>query len=72
VLDRYARASGRDLAHVDWYVALATLKMAVIIAGARRRLGTADPERAEQAAAKARLIASMALEATDRLPGRPP
>jgi aminoglycoside phosphotransferase (APT) family kinase protein len=37
VLDRYARSSGLDFDGIDFYLALATLKMAVIVAGARRR-----------------------------------
>jgi aminoglycoside phosphotransferase (APT) family kinase protein len=67
LLERYARGSGRDLSRVDFYVALATFKMAVITAGARARVVADDPARAASLEQKSRLLAAIALQATDRL-----
>ncbi|MGF7238660.1 MAG: phosphotransferase family protein [Frankia sp.] len=67
LLQRYASVSKRDLDDIGFYVALATLKMAVIMAGTRVRVADADPERARQLETKARLLASVALEAAERL-----
>jgi len=64
LLERYARSSGRDLSRIDFYVALATFKMAVIIAGARARAAGQDPARAASLEEKSRLLAAIALEAT--------
>lgn len=64
LLERYARSSGRDLSRIDFYVALAAFKMTVIMAGARIR----DPGRAAALEAKARVLASAALEVAGRLP----
>ncbi len=64
LLERYARSSGRDLSRIDFYVALAAFKMTVIMAGARIR----DPGRAAALEAKARVLASAALEVAARLP----
>jgi len=38
LLDRYAAAAGRDVAEIDWYVALAAFKLAVIREGQRATL----------------------------------
>ena len=43
---RYAAATGTDVADLDFYVALATVKLAVISEGAARRLGSTSPDRA--------------------------
>jgi aminoglycoside phosphotransferase (APT) family kinase protein len=43
---RYAAATGTDVADLDFYVALATVKLAVISEGAARRLGATSPDRA--------------------------
>ncbi len=67
LLERYARASKRDLDDISFYVALATLKMAVIMAGARVRVAGTDPDRARQLEAKTRLLASIAREAAEQL-----
>jgi aminoglycoside phosphotransferase (APT) family kinase protein len=64
MLERYALSSGRDLTDIDFYVALATFKMAVIIAGARVRIQDADIERAAQLEGKVRHLAEVALVAT--------
>ena len=37
VIDRYASASGADLAHLDWYEVLASYKLAIIVAGIHAR-----------------------------------
>jgi len=66
LLERYARGSGRDLSHMGFYIALATFKMAVITAGARARAVGSDPERAASLAGKSRLLAGIALQATER------
>ena len=63
LLERYASSSGRDLSQIDFYVALATFKMAVIIAGARARAAGLDPARAASLEEKSRLLAAIALEA---------
>ncbi|OHV32770.1 MULTISPECIES: hypothetical protein [Pseudofrankia] len=74
-LNRYARASGRDLGAVEFYAAVATIKMAVIIAGARVRVSETDPQRAQQLEDKTRLLTRTALKAACRVPpaiyGRP-
>ncbi len=70
VLQRYARTSGLDLEDIDFYVALATLKMAVIAVGARRRMLESDPESARQTPDKTRWFAAAALEASSRLVSR--
>jgi aminoglycoside phosphotransferase (APT) family kinase protein len=67
LLERYARSSGRDLSRIDFYVALATFKMAIITAGARARAVGHDPARAASLADKSRLLAAIALEATGQL-----
>lgn len=67
LLERYARRSGRDLSRIDFYLALATFKMAVITAGARARVVAGDPARAASLGEKSRLLAAIALQATDRL-----
>jgi aminoglycoside phosphotransferase (APT) family kinase protein len=67
LLERYARASGRDLSRIDFYIALATFKMAVITAGARARAVGSDPARAADLAEKSRLLAAIALQATGSL-----
>ena len=67
VIERYATSSGLDLGGIDFYVALATLKMAVIAAGSRRRIMETEPERASQLEHKVRWLASVALESAARL-----
>jgi aminoglycoside phosphotransferase (APT) family kinase protein len=67
LLERYARASGRDLSRIGFYIALATFKMAVITAGARARVLRGDPARAAALEEKSRLLATIALEATGHL-----
>jgi aminoglycoside phosphotransferase (APT) family kinase protein len=64
-MERYAKGSGRDLTRIDFYIALATFKMTVIMAGARARVAAADPARAAALAEKTRLLAAIALQATD-------
>jgi aminoglycoside phosphotransferase (APT) family kinase protein len=70
VAERYAATSGRDLEHLDFYVALATVKMAVITAGGRRRVVDTDPDRARHLEGTTRALAAAALEATGRLTAR--
>lgn len=69
LLRRYASVSKRDIGTINFYVALATLKMAVIIAGARIRVAGTDPERARNLEAKTRLLASVALAEAEHLSG---
>jgi len=51
--DRYSKVSGRDLAHWDFYMALAYFKLAIIAAGIdyRRREGADGPEQVGEAVA---------------------
>jgi aminoglycoside phosphotransferase (APT) family kinase protein len=51
--NRYAQVSGRDLAHWDFYMALAYFKLAIIAAGIdyRRREGADGPEQVGEAVA---------------------
>jgi aminoglycoside phosphotransferase (APT) family kinase protein len=51
--DRYSTVSGRDLAHWDFYMALAYFKLAIIAAGIdyRRRSGADAPEQVGEAVA---------------------
>jgi aminoglycoside phosphotransferase (APT) family kinase protein len=67
LLERYARSSGRDLSHINFYVALATFKMTVIMAGARARAAGHDPVRTASLEDKTRLLAAIALEAASHL-----
>ena len=67
VLRRYAATSGRDVEGIDFYITLATLKMAVIMAGARRRIGDTDPQRAAAAEDKTKRLAAIACEAAGQL-----
>ena len=61
VAERYARTSGRDLDALDFYVALATYKLAVITEGAAARLRTTSPERAAGAEAMTEALADHAI-----------
>jgi aminoglycoside phosphotransferase (APT) family kinase protein len=63
LIERYARTSGRDLARIDFYRALATFKLAVIVEGSHARTARTDPDRAPQVDATVRALAHMALEA---------
>ncbi|HTR68875.1 MAG TPA: phosphotransferase family protein [Mycobacteriales bacterium] len=69
MLERYAAVSGRDLGGIDFHLALATFKMAVIVAGARARTVGVDPDRTRTLEDKTRMLASVALEATDDFAG---
>jgi aminoglycoside phosphotransferase (APT) family kinase protein len=66
LLERYARTSGRDLSRIDFYRALATFKLAVIVEGSHARTVRTDPDRAPQVDATVRALAQMALEAAPR------
>jgi aminoglycoside phosphotransferase (APT) family kinase protein len=59
---RYAAATGTDVADLTFYVALATIKLAVISEGAARRLGTTSPERAAQTRETVDALAALALQ----------
>lgn len=63
--DRYADRTGRDLANLDWYTALAFWKLAVLYEYSRRRTvrGVGDPYYADR-----RLVRSF-LEAAHRIAG---
>ena len=37
LIARYAERSGRDVSHVDWYVALACFKLAILLEGSFAR-----------------------------------
>jgi aminoglycoside phosphotransferase (APT) family kinase protein len=63
LIERYARTSGRDLSRIDFYRALATFKLAVIVEGSHARTVRTDPDRAAQVDATVRTLAQMALEA---------
>ena len=63
LLERYSRSSGRDLAHISFYRALATFKLAVIAEGSRARFARTDPDRAAQVDTTVRTLAHMALDA---------
>jgi aminoglycoside phosphotransferase (APT) family kinase protein len=63
LLERYAATSGRDLSRIDFYRALATFKLAVIVEGSHARTVRTDPARAPQVDATVRGLAQMALEA---------
>ncbi|CAM3894941.1 phosphotransferase family protein [Nocardiopsis gilva] len=39
IVERYARRSGRDVSHLDWYVGFAYFKVAVILEGIHYRFG---------------------------------
>lgn len=67
LLDRYASASGRDLAGIDFYRALATFKLAVITEGAHARIAATEPERAATVDAAVRRLAGRALDAATGL-----
>ena len=61
LVERYARASGRDLDDLDFYVGLATYKLAVITEGAAARLRSTSPERAAGASAVTEALVEHAL-----------
>jgi aminoglycoside phosphotransferase (APT) family kinase protein len=63
LLERYAAVSGRDLSRIDFYRALATFKLAVIVEGSHARTVRTEPARAPQVDATVRTLAQMALEA---------
>ena len=60
--DRYARTSGLDMTELDFYVVLATFKLAVITAGVYARRLETDPDAAE---ATGRLLTDLAVAALD-------
>ena len=62
VAARYAESSGRALDELEFYVALATYKLAVITEGAAARLRATNPERAANAEAMTAALADHALE----------
>jgi aminoglycoside phosphotransferase (APT) family kinase protein len=66
LIERYAQTSGRDLSRIDFYRALATFKLAVIVEGSHARTVRTDPDRAPQVDATVRALARMALEAASR------
>jgi aminoglycoside phosphotransferase (APT) family kinase protein len=66
LLERYASASGRDLADIGYYLAFATYKLAVIAEGAHARIAATDPEQARRADQTVRALATMALEVAPR------
>jgi aminoglycoside phosphotransferase (APT) family kinase protein len=63
LLERYAVVSGRDLSRIDFYRALATFKLAVIVEGSHARTVRTDPARSPEVDATVRTLAQMALEA---------
>ena len=69
--DRYAERTGADLANLDWYVALALWKLAVLYEYGRRRAvrGVGDPYYADQRLVQRFLDAA---HATAGLPPAPP
>jgi aminoglycoside phosphotransferase (APT) family kinase protein len=68
LLDRYARSSGRDLAHIAFYEALAIFKLACISEGAHARLvKSGDTERVAQTSEVVSDLAGMALAAASTL-----
>lgn len=58
LLERYAAASGRDLAAIDFYRALATFELACITEGAHARLVKSG--RTERIAATRKLVGELA------------
>jgi aminoglycoside phosphotransferase (APT) family kinase protein len=71
LLDRYAAASGRDLSHIDFYVAFGYWKLACILEGVYARyaggaMGSSG-EAFEAFAETVRLLAAAARDAADRV-----
>lgn len=64
--ERYATRTGDDLAEIDFYRALATLKLAVICEGAVRRVAVTSPERARRTAETVDSLAHLALRTVTR------
>ena len=62
LLDRYALASGADLAHIDFYRAFAAYKLAVISQGVAKRTSASNPERARATGDTIEALAQLALE----------
>jgi aminoglycoside phosphotransferase (APT) family kinase protein len=62
---RYAAATGTDVADLDFYVALATVKLAVISEGAARRLGATSPDRAARTRENVATLAALARQTID-------
>jgi aminoglycoside phosphotransferase (APT) family kinase protein len=67
ILERYATTSGVDLGHIDFYLAFATYKLAVIAQGGARRVSDTDPERSARVTETVSELADMALERTGDL-----
>jgi aminoglycoside phosphotransferase (APT) family kinase protein len=67
LLDRYARTSGADLGHIDFYRAFATYKLAVISQGAAKRISLTDPDRAAGTVGTVEALAELALGFTHSL-----
>jgi aminoglycoside phosphotransferase (APT) family kinase protein len=65
LLDRYATASGTDLARIDFYRAFATYKLAVIAQGAVLRMDH-DPERIARLNETVATLGDLALDFTTR------
>jgi aminoglycoside phosphotransferase (APT) family kinase protein len=65
VVERYAKQSGRDLSHLDFYVALAAYKLAIIIEGihARYLMGKTVGDGFENIGAGVEVIVQSALTA---------
>lgn len=64
--DRYARASGLDVTELDFYVVLATFKLAVITAGVYARRLETDPDAAEATGHLLTDLAAAALDTADK------
>src|SRR5260370_916883 len=64
LIDRYAAISGRDVAHLDFYRALATFKLACIAEGSHaRRVKAGETDRIADADDSVRALAGLALHA---------
>lgn len=71
--DRYADRTGRDLANLDWYTALALWKLAVLYEYSRRRTvrGVGDPYYADQTLVQSFLEAAHRIAGLDEPPAAP-
>jgi aminoglycoside phosphotransferase (APT) family kinase protein len=67
LLERYARTSGSDLSHIDFYRTFATDKLAVISQGAAKRLSLTEPARAINAVKTVEVLARLAIDLSDGL-----
>jgi aminoglycoside phosphotransferase (APT) family kinase protein len=65
LLDRYARSSGRDLTHIDFYRALSAYKLACITEGGHaRRVKSGQTDGVEESRQLVNDLADIALDAT--------